>query len=82
MSLKSKPFLIAVFMFVFITGFLYGIGYVFKIDLLMLHHPSTKTEDGFHSESRSLLPVIIGLSVSYVAEKILLTRNDEFSAKN
>jgi hypothetical protein len=80
--MKLKSFLIAFGTFVTVTGLLYLIGYTFQITLLIFHHQHNQTAEGFTSESRSLLPFIIGLGASYIAEKIYLSKKYDFSNKN
>jgi len=80
--MKLKRFAIAFGTFVSVTCLLYLIGYTFQITLLIFHHQHNQTGEGFTSESRSLLPFIIGLGASYIAEKIYLSKKYDFSNKN
>ena len=80
--MKVHRFAVAFGAFFLITGLLYLIGHTFKIDLLMLHHQYTETPTEFHTETRSLLPLIIGLGASYIAEKFYLHQKGHFLRKN
>lgn len=80
--MKLNRFAVSFGTFIFVTGLLYLIGYAFKIELLIFHQQYQETSEGFSSESRSLLPIIIGLGASYFAEKIYLSKKYDFSKKN
>ena len=80
--MKFNRFAIAFGTFALVTGLLYIIGYTFKVELLIFHQHYQETPEGISSESRSLLPFIIGLGASYIAEKIYLSKKYDFSNKN
>lgn len=68
--------------FALVTGFLYLIGYVFKINLLIFHQYHSESAEGFTSESRSLLPFIIGLGAGYLTEKFYIYKKYDCVKKN
>ncbi|MEH7418678.1 hypothetical protein V7266_25785 [Neobacillus drentensis] len=70
--MKLKGFLIVFVSFVLTTSLLYIVGYMFTIPPLMFHHQYTNTSNGFFISTGSLLPIIIGLVISFAAEKIYL----------
>jgi hypothetical protein len=80
--MKLNSFAVVIATFILVTGLLYIIGYAFKIELLIFHQQYHETSEGFSSESRSLLPIIIGLGASYLAEKIYLSKKYDYSNKN
>ncbi|RSD24445.1 hypothetical protein [Mesobacillus subterraneus] len=80
--MKHNRFTVASGTFVSVAGLLYLIGYLFNIDILIFHQKYNETPTGFYSESRSLLPVIIGLGTGYVAEKVYLSKNVQYENKN
>ena len=51
------------------------IGHTFTIPWLMFHHEYRDFEDGFTISTGSFVPLIIGLIVSFIAEKIHVYRN-------
>lgn len=80
--MKLLRFAVAFGTFFFVTGILYLIGHSFKFDLLMFHHHYTETPTGFHIETRSFLPFIIGMGASYIAEKLFVYQKVHLSRKN
>lgn len=56
------------------TILLYLIGHMFQIPWLMFQHEYTNGPKEFHIYIGSLTPLIIGLIVSYFAEKIYMYR--------
>jgi hypothetical protein len=80
--LKLHRYFIGIGTFAIVTGLLYFIGYLFKIDLLIFHKYYNETAEGFTSESRSLLPFIIGLGAGYLTEKFYLYKKYEIANKN
>lgn len=67
--MKFKKFLVGFSTFLIATALLYAIGHLFKIEWLMLHHKYVVSENGFSIETGSLIPFIIGIFLSYIAEK-------------
>ncbi|WP_160723714.1 hypothetical protein [Bacillus sp. USDA818B3_A] len=69
--MKIKSFIVSFGSFLLTTALLYLVGYTFTIPLFMLHYEYTDT-NGFFVSTGSLVPLIIGLVISYIAEKIYL----------
>jgi hypothetical protein len=69
-----KRFLVALGAFVLTAGILYGIGYTFKIPVLMWKYEYRSHSEGFFLQTGSVLPVLIGAAASYVAEKVYIRR--------
>jgi hypothetical protein len=67
---KMKRFMIVLTTLVLTTGLLYLVGHIFTIPLLMFHHKYIDNLNGFYITSSSLIPLMIGLIVSFFAEKI------------
>ncbi|WP_441294185.1 hypothetical protein [Bacillus sp. FJAT-27225] len=65
-----KRFLVTIGAFLLVTGLLYGIGYTFRIPALMFKYEYTNDAEGFFVQTGSILPFLIGLAASYVAEKL------------
>ncbi|NRD79146.1 hypothetical protein HPT25_17450 [Bacillus sp. BRMEA1] len=61
--------------FILSTGFLYLVGHTFHIHWLMLHNEFTNNENGFNTSIGSLTPFILGLIISYFAERIYLHKS-------
>lgn len=80
--MKLNNFIVPLGIFILVTGSLYLFGQIFKIELLTFHQHHTETPEGFTSETRSLLPFIVGLGTSYIAEKIYLSRKYDLPRKN
>ncbi|WP_053366450.1 hypothetical protein [Bacillus sp. FJAT-27245] len=72
--MKLKSFLVSFAAFVGTAGILYAIGHIFSIPLLMFRHEFTSDSDGFFMNIGSLLPIVIGLATSFVAEKYYLSK--------
>ncbi|AIM14888.1 MULTISPECIES: hypothetical protein [Neobacillus] len=73
--MKLKGFIITFGSFALTTSLLYFLGSVFTIPSLMFHYEYTHDAGGFFiSIGSSLVPIIIGLVVSYIAEKMFLYR--------
>ncbi|MGP7816437.1 hypothetical protein [Niallia sp. 01092] len=68
--MKCKRFIFTFPTFVLTTGLLFLVGYVFTIPWLMLHQEYTDNANGFFVSTGSILPFIIGLIVSFFAEKL------------
>jgi hypothetical protein len=72
--MKIKRFIIGFSSFLFTTSLLYLIGHLFAISLLMLHFEYTNNSNGLSISIGSLLPLIIGLIVSYISEKTYVNK--------
>jgi hypothetical protein len=75
--MKLRSFIVGFATFVFTTACLYIIGYIFKVPLLMFHQKFTSNANGFSFSMESLFPLIIGLVISFIAEKIYLNKNKQ-----
>ncbi|MGG3563366.1 hypothetical protein ABES03_17375 [Neobacillus rhizosphaerae] len=73
--MKFKKFLVGFSTFVIATGLLYAIGHLFKIEWLMFHHKYELNVNSFYVETGSLVPFIIGIFLSFIAEKIYVYKN-------
>lgn len=67
--MKFKSFIVSFSTLALTTGFFFLIGHTFTIPWLMFHHEYTNT-NGFFITTGSIVPLIIGLIVSFFAEKI------------
>ncbi len=70
--MKLKGFIVTFGSFALTTAFLYLLGYVFTIPWLMLQYEYTDNASGFFVSIGSLVPLIIGLLISFIAEKIYI----------
>lgn len=75
--MKLKSFIVAMGALVSTAGILYLIGHTFSISPLMFHHEFFADSGGFTMTTGSLLPVLVGLAASYVAEKYYLHKAKE-----
>ncbi|MEH7121444.1 hypothetical protein V7128_29190 [Neobacillus vireti] len=73
--MKLKSFIVTFGSFVFTTTFLYLIGYMFTIPPLMFHYEFTDNANGFFITTGSLVPIIIGLVISFFSERIYLFKH-------
>ncbi|WP_413298796.1 hypothetical protein AA0X95_14050 [Bacillus sp. 1P10SD] len=73
--MNFKKFLVGFSTFVIVTVFLYAIGHLFKVEWLMFHHIYEENANGFSVETGSLVPFIIGIFLSFIAEKIYVYKN-------
>ncbi len=73
--MNVKSFLVTFLALVLTTSVLFFIGHTFTIPWLMFHHEYRDFEDGFTISTGSFVPLIIGLIVSFIAEKIHVYRN-------
>ncbi|SFA86872.1 MULTISPECIES: hypothetical protein [unclassified Bacillus (in: firmicutes)] len=64
-----KSLLVTLSALVLTTGTLYLIGHTFTIPALMFSYESSNSTAGFDMTAGSFLPLIIGLIVSFFAEK-------------
>ncbi|WP_312110270.1 hypothetical protein [Brevibacillus reuszeri] len=72
--MNAKSFVVTFFSLVATTGVLYFIGHWFTIPSLMFHHEFISSQNGFMMTTGSLLPLIVGLVVSFFAEKLYVRR--------
>lgn len=70
--MKLKGFLVTFGAFALTTVLLYLLGYLFTIPLLMFQYEYTDNASSFFVTTGSLVPLIIGLVVSFITEKIYL----------
>ncbi|WP_064092577.1 hypothetical protein [Rossellomorea aquimaris] len=70
--MKLKGFIVTFGSFALATTLLYLFGYVFTIPWLMFQYEYTNNASGFLVTTGSLVPLIIGLAISFIAEKIYL----------
>lgn len=68
--MNFKSFIVTFATLVLTTGLLFLIGHTFTIPWLMFHHEYTDDVNGFFITTGSFVPLIIGLCVSFIAEKI------------
>lgn len=68
--MKFKSFIVTFTTFILITGLLFLVGHTFTISWLMLHYEYIDNINGFFITTGSILPLIIGLIVSFFVEKI------------
>jgi len=73
-QMKLKSFIIAFSSLVLTTGLLLLIGHLFTIPWLMFQHEFTGNANGFTISTGSFVPLIIGLIVSFFAERIYVNR--------
>jgi hypothetical protein len=72
--MKLKSLIVTISSLVLTTGVLLLIGHMFTIPWLMFHHEYTNNANGFIISTGSFVPLIIGLIVSFFAEKIYVNR--------
>ncbi|TFE01895.1 hypothetical protein [Jeotgalibacillus sp. R-1-5s-1] len=72
--MKSKGFIVGVASFAVITLLLYLAGDVFQVPLLMFHNEYMNSTNGQIVSSGSLIPVVIGLSLSVLIQRIYINR--------
>ncbi|WP_318509229.1 hypothetical protein [Bacillus sp. T3] len=70
--MKLKSFIVAFGSFVLTSTLFYLVGYLFTIPWLMFQFEYTHNPNGFFVSTGSLIPIIIGLVVSFIAEKYYL----------
>ncbi len=68
--MKLKSFIVTFLSLVLTTVVLFLIGHLFSIPWLMFHHEYIDNANGFIISTGSFVPLIIGLVVSFFAEKI------------
>ena len=73
--MKLKSFIVAFGSLVLTTTLLYLIGYIFTIPLLMFQYEYKNNVNGFFISTGSLIPIMIGLVISFISEKIYLYKN-------
>jgi hypothetical protein len=72
--MKLKSLIVTISSLVLTTGVLLLIGHMFTIPWLMFHHEYTNNANGFIISTGSFVPLIIGLIVSFFAEKIYVNK--------
>ena len=79
--MKLKSFIVTLGSFVFTTTFLYLIGYMFTIPPLMFHYKFTDNANGFFITTGSLVPILIGLVISFFSERFYLFKHRQDLSK-
>ncbi|MED4228170.1 hypothetical protein [Neobacillus cucumis] len=69
--MKLKSFIVTFGLFI-LTNL---IGYVFTIPTLMFHYEYTDNTNGFFITTGSLVPIIIGLVISFISERIYIYKH-------
>jgi hypothetical protein len=69
-QMKLKRFIVTFTAFVLTTGFLFLVGHLFTIPPFLFHHEYTDSTNGLFVTTGSILPLVIGLIVSFFAEKM------------
>ncbi|MEM4992854.1 hypothetical protein WKH56_09935 [Priestia sp. SB1] len=72
-----KRYIIGFLALILSTSLLLCIGHTFKISILMFHYEYVNNEDGMMFSTGSLLPFVLGLIISYIAEKIYMHRHQK-----
>lgn len=72
--MNAKSFAVTFLSLAATTGILYFIGHWLSIPSLMFHHEFTSSQNGFVMTTGSLLPLLIGLIVSFFAERIYVNK--------
>jgi len=75
--MKLKSFIVTFGSFVLSTGLLYLIGHLFTIPWLLFHYEYINNSKGFLISGGSFTPLLIGLAVSFFAEKIYIYKHDQ-----
>ena len=70
--MKLKGFIVTFGSFALTTALLYLLGYVFTIPWLMFQYEYINNASGLFVSSGSIVPLIIGLVISFIAEKIYI----------
>jgi len=73
--MKLKSFIVTFGSFILATTLLYSIGYMFTIPALMFHYDYTDDANSFFITTGSLIPIIIGLVVSFFSERIYMYKH-------
>lgn len=73
--MKLKSIVVTFGSFVLTTAILYLIGYIFTIPLLMFHYEYTDNANGFFITTGSLVPIMIGLVISFTSERIFIYKH-------
>ncbi|MEH6908268.1 hypothetical protein [Neobacillus drentensis] len=70
--MKLKRFIVTFGSFALTRALLYLLGYVFTIPWLMFQYEYTNNASGLLDSAGSLVPLLIGLVISFIAEKIYI----------
>jgi hypothetical protein len=73
--MKVKSFIVCFGSFILVTALLYVVGDLFTIHWLTFHYEYTNGAKGFSIFAGSLTPIMIGLVVSFFAEKIYIFKH-------
>lgn len=72
-----KRFIVSFFALILSTSLLLFIGHTLKISILMFHYEYVNNKNELMFATGSLLPFVIGLIISYIAEKIYMHRHQK-----
>lgn len=72
--MKVKRFLIGMSSFVLTASVLYLLGHLLGISILKVKYEYTNNDSGLFLSMGSLLPIVVGLIVSFISEKVYMTR--------
>ncbi|OZI11733.1 hypothetical protein CEW92_10575 [Bacillaceae bacterium SAS-127] len=70
--MKRNRFVVAFSAFMLTTGILYFIGHLFTVPLLMFRYEYINYEDGYLISTGSIMPLILGLIISYCVDKVYM----------
>ena len=73
--MKLKGFIITFGVFVLTTTFLYLLGHMLTVPWLMFQYEYTNNDSGFFISAGSLVPLLIGLAISFIVEKMYLYKH-------
>ncbi|MEK4130117.1 hypothetical protein NYE67_10570 [Solibacillus sp. FSL W8-0474] len=73
--MKLKGFIVTLGTFALTTALLYLLGYVLTIPWLMLQYEYTNNASEFFFSIGSLVPLVIGLLISFIAERIYMYKS-------
>jgi hypothetical protein len=74
-QMTIRSLLVTLGTFIFTTGILYLIGHTFSIRWLMFYYELSSESDGFFISGGSMTPLLIGLFLSFIAEKIYVYKH-------
>lgn len=78
--MRGNRFVVAFSAFTLMTGILYLIGYLFTVPLLMFRYKYINYEDGYLISTGSMIPLIIGLIISYCVDKVHMHKHRQIKA--
>jgi hypothetical protein len=75
MSIKSLVVTLGTLFFT--TGLLFLVGHIFTIRWLMFSYEYTSDAEGFFISGGSIIPLIVGLISSFIAEKVYTYKHNQ-----